>query len=158
MTQNGQIGNEENLAQVRALMETSQQVQLGNQLNVGVPIDFKSPYEGKHYTGTIVFKRPSMMDYMKIGTLKAQYLNENGFVNINMVDQTIKYMSQAMATLKVLTVKAPAWLLNGQGLIDIETIQDPELVFYLFDLYEEWENTFRSPVQDAKGGDSEATE
>lgn len=159
MAENQQVnaGNEEELAKVRALMEKAQQVNLGENLQHGVPIDYESTF-GNAYKGFIEFKRPSMQDYMKMGALKAQFLGANGMVNINLVDNTIKFMAQVMSTLKVVIVKAPHWLLSEKGQIDVESIKEPDVLYHIFDKYEEWENSFRKQPERQPEGDSQASE
>lgn len=150
------IGNEENMAKVRELMEKSKQINLGSQMTGQVHIDYTSQY-GTHYEGIVVFKRPSMQDYMKMGALKAQYLGAYGVVDARLVDTTIKFMAQVMSTLKVVIVKAPEWLIGKSGKIDVESVVEPDLLYHLYEKYEEWEDSFRKPVQDELQGDSETS-
>ncbi len=149
-------GNEENMAKVRELMQQAQTVNLGGQHTEGVPIDYTSEF-GTHYKGTIVFKRPTMQDYMKMGALKAQYLGQGGAVNKYLIDDTIKFMAQVMSTLKVLIVRAPEWLVKD-GKINVEGVQEPDVLYHIYDKYEKWELSFRKPIQRELQGDSQVTE
>lgn len=149
-------GNEENMETVRELMAQAQAVNLGGNHTEGIPVDFTTEF-GTHYTGSVVFKRPTMQDYMKMGALKAQYLGQGGTVNKYLIDDTIKFMAQVMSTLKVVVVRAPAWMIKDKK-ISVEHFQEPEILYHLYDLYEQWEDSFRKPVQDELPGDSQATE
>ena len=149
-------GNEENMAKVRELMNQAQTVNLGGNHTEGIPIDFTTEF-GTHFTGNVEFKRPTMQDYMKMGALKAQFLGQGGAVNKHLIDDTIKFMAQVMSTLKVVIVRAPAWLVKD-GRISVEHIQDPEILYHLYGKYEEWEDSFRKPVQEELQGDSQASE
>lgn len=149
-------GNEENMAKVRELMGHAKAVNLGGNLTEGVPIDYVSEF-GTRFTGTVVFKRPTMQDYMKMGAYKAQFLGQGGAVNVNLIDNTIKFMAQVMSTLKVVIVRAPEWLIKD-GRINVESVEEPDMLYHLFAKYEEWELTFRKPIQDELQGDSQATE
>lgn len=151
------IGNEENMKKVQELMNKANQVNLGDKLTHGVPIDFTSAYNTT-YKGTIVFKRPSMQDYMKMGTLKAQFLGSNGIVNPMLIDDTIRYMAQCMSTLMVVIEQAPSWLLDDKGNIDVSSIKEPDLLYHVYDKYEEWEENFRKPSVEELQGDSQASE
>jgi hypothetical protein len=149
--------NEENMTKVKELMAQAKQVNLGGELKGGVDIDFTSSYkndEGSNvkYQGTILFKRPTIQDYMKMGAVKSEYLRKAGVVNLSLVDPSIKEMAQIIATLSVLTVKCPAWFM------DIEKIEDPALLFHVYDRYEEWERSFRVPDEKEPTGDSEPSE
>lgn len=155
-SQNVKNNNVENMTQVRELMQQAQAVNLGGENTEGIPIDYTTEF-GSHYTGTVVFKRPTMQDYMRMGAYKAQYLGQGGAVNADLIDGTIKFMAQVMSTLRVVIVQAPAWLIEG-GRISVEHIQEPDILYHLYMKYEEWELTFRKPVQSELQGDSQATE
>lgn len=145
-------GNEENMARIRALMEQSQQVNMGSANTKDVLIDFTTEF-GTHYHGTVVFKRPNMQDYMRIGALKAQYIGQNGSVDLNLVDVQIKLIAHVMSTLKVVVAKAPAWMVV-QGRISVEHFQEVDILYHLYAKYEEWENSFRTRVSEELPGDS----
>src|SRR6185312_14581340 len=111
------LGNEENMKTVREAMQAKEQadkVNMGGSLEHGVPVDYKGIY-GTHYEGLIVFKRPTMIDYMQMGSIKAKLLGSFGAVNLDLVDPSVKMMAQAMSTLKVAVTKAPSWLLDNSG-------------------------------------------
>jgi len=145
------IGNEANLAKVRQLMAQNQQVQQGGNMTHGIFIDYVSQ-EGNHYTGTVVVKRPTVMDYMKMGGLKSEYLRQAGVQDANLVDDTVKILAHALATLKVVVVKCPEWLM------DMDNIREIDVLYHVFDKYEEWDYSFRKPVQAEPIGAGEASE
>jgi len=143
--------NAENMEIVKKLMENAEQVRLGSEAQEGIRIDYMSLY-GNKYEGTVVFKRPSMKDYMRMGALKSEYLRLNGVVNINLVDSSIKEMAQVMATLTVLLVKRPEWLMK------LEEVEELDMLFHVFAKYEVWENSFRKPRETEPTGNSGVTE
>lgn len=151
MDNNQKLGNEENMSRVMELMHSAEQVRQGDKLQEGVPINYTSQ-AGKVYTGVVVFKRPSMLDYMQMGGLKSEYLRQAGVVNVNLVDGTIKHMAQVLATIQKLAIKRPEWLLTP------EKIEDPDVLFHVYDKYEEWENSFRTSNKAETTGDSESTD
>lgn len=149
--------NAENMGKVRELMEQAKQVNLGGELTNSVHIQFTTAF-GTEIEGVVEFKRPTMQDYMKIGAFKAQFLGANGVVNMNLVDGTVKFMAHVMATLKVVIVKAPRWLINKNGEIDVESIIEPDILYHIYDEYEKWEYSFRREPKEDLQGDSTATE
>ena len=142
---------EENLAQVRELMTGADQIRLGGELKAGVTIDYVTDF-GTEIKGNVVFKRPTMADYMKIGAAKSEYLRKAGVVDANLVDNTIKFMAHVMATLQIIVVKCPEWLM------DLNTIQEADILYHVFDQYEVWEKSFRKLSAEPIPGDSGATE
>ena len=152
MTQ-GTNGNEENLAKVRAMMAQAQQANLAGDLTEGVPLDYVTVF-GNELKGFVVFKRPTMKDYMKMGALKSEELRKAGVKDINLVDSSIKFMAHVLSTLRVVIAKAPEWLIN------LDAIQEPDILYYVYGKYEEWENSFRKPrgTDEAGDGDSEPTD
>jgi len=150
------IGNEEQMQQVRDLMSKAGQVNLGDKLEKGVEINFESAY-GTKYEGIVVFKRPNMQDYMRMGAIKAQFLGENGMVNPMLIDETIRFMAQAMSTLKVVILRAPEWLLDDKGNIDVESIVEPDVLYHIYYAYEDWEDTFRKGNRAEVPGDSQTS-
>jgi hypothetical protein len=141
------LGNEENMAKVKALMEQAQQVNVGSELQNGVDIDFTSA-DGNVYRGKVVFKRPSVMDYMKMGALKSEIFRLAGVKDLNLVDPTVKFMAHVIATLKTVVVKRPEWML------DIDNMQEPEVLYHVYGKYEVWEDSFRKPDAGESEGDS----
>lgn len=150
-----QVGNEENMAKIRELrnmQEATEEVKLGAEATNTVIIDYVSEY-GNHYKGAIVFKRPSVMEFMKMGGIKSEILRLNGVQDLKLVDAGVKYMAQVMATLKTVAVKRPEWLIN------IDNVKDTDLLFHVYEQYTAWEDSFRTKFDatDAEGG-SEPTE
>lgn len=142
--------NQANMDTVKNLMGQADNVRLGDNYKTGVAIDYTSP-EGNRYEGTVVFKRPSMKDYMSMGALKAEYLRQAGVVDLTLVDNSIKYMAQVMATLRTLVVKCPEWLMN------LENIVESDLLFHIHDKYEEWESSFRKRSEKKPEGTGESS-
>jgi hypothetical protein len=145
------IGNEDNMVAIRAAMEAQEKAQLGGNLKEGVPIDFTS-LEGNHYAGVIVFKKPDMFDFMRMGARKSEILRLAGVRDLTLVDEPIKFMAQVISTLEIVAVKRPEWLLKPSE------IKEPELLYHVFGKYSEWENAFRKDFSRESTDDSETTE
>lgn len=148
------IGNEANMDKVREMMltKTAEELNIGDKATNSVAIDFTSEY-GTRYQGNVVFKRPNVMEFMKMGGIKSEILRQAGVQDVKLVDLGVKYVAQVIATLKTVVVKSPEWLVN------IDAVQDTDLLFYVHDAYEGWEHSFRlttGPGKDA--GDSQTTE
>jgi hypothetical protein len=92
---------------------------------------------GTRYTGTVVFKRPSVMDYMKMGAAKSEILRNSGVRDLTLVDSGVKLMAQIIGTLKTVVVKSPEWLVR------IDDVEDTDLLFHIYGEYQEWERSFR---------------
>jgi hypothetical protein len=144
------IGNEDNMKKVQQLMQQAQQVNLGADLKNAVDVDFTSS-EGNVYQGRIVFKRPTIMDYMRMGGIKSEILRQSGVVDLKLVDPSVQFMAHVISVLKTLIVKSPEWLL------DIDSVQEPELLFHVFSKYEVWDDSFRKPDAGESEGDSATT-
>ncbi|MNN50856.1 hypothetical protein D3C81_1654630 [compost metagenome] len=92
------------------------------------------------------------MDYMKMGGHKSEIYRQAGVKDISLVDSTVKFMAHVLSTLNAVIAKRPEWLVN------LEQIQEPEILYHVFGKYEEWENSFRKPVESPEThGDSETT-
>lgn len=147
-------GNEKNMEKVREMMkqETADAIAQGSKATNTVFIDFTSDY-GNLYQGNVVFKRPGVMDIMKMGAHKSEILRLAGVRDMNMVDQGVKYMAQVIATLKLVVLKSPEWLVR------IETVEETDLLFHVFDKYNEWERSFRKTSAGVSAeGDSKPSE
>lgn len=142
--------NAKNLAKVKDLIDKSEKIRLGGELKEGVAIDFTS-MSGNKYKGTVIFKRPTMQDYMKMGALKSEYFRAVGIVDLSLVDVAIKRIAQVMAVLSTIVVKCPDWML------DLNSIVEPEVLYHVYDKYEEWENSFRKSNNTELTGDSTTT-
>jgi hypothetical protein len=145
------LGNEQNMDMVRNLMEQAQQVNLGGDAKHSVEIDYTTEMKKIHYTGTVVFKRPTMMDYLKIGGAKAELLRKAGVTDMEIIDTSIKALAHIMSTLKIVIVKAPEWL------IDLGKLDEVDLLYYVYGKYEEWEYSFRKQDAEQSKTDSEST-
>lgn len=139
--------NQENMAKVQELMKNASDLRLGGNATAGVPIDYTSLMNTK-FTGTVVFKRPNMLDLMKIGGMKSEILRTAGVKDIKLIDKTVNDMAQVVATLKIVVAKSPEWLL------DIDKVEEPDLLWHVFYKYQDWEDTFRKPSEDKPTTDS----
>lgn len=145
------VGNEENMRKIQEAMTMADQVKLGGNLKSAVAIDYTSE-TGNEYTGDVLFKRPTALDYIKMGAIKSEFLRTAGAVSLILVDESVKYMAQVMATLKVVVVKCPEWLLS------IEKVADIDALYHVYEEYQKWDNSFRKPVQSPDSGDSKASD
>lgn len=146
----------ENMEKVRGLMAKAEEANLGSANRKDVAIDFTSEY-GTHFKGTIVFKRPNMQDYMRMGALKAQELGRYGALDADLVDVSIKIIAQVLSTLQVVVEKAPDWMIHD-GKISVHHFQEPDILYHIYSKYEDWESNFRKPVQSESEGNSTTTE
>lgn len=145
------IGNEENMEKVREAMAARDTVRAGNNAEGVVPIEFTSE-EGNLYRGTVVFKRPSMSDLMRAGGIKSEYLRTAGVRDVRLVDETVKIMAHVMATLSIVLVKRPEWLLN------LEEVQEADVLYHVYGKFEEWQDSFRKPLPKEPAGDSDPSD
>lgn len=118
------------------LKTQAEKVNMGENLRDGADIDFESS-DGNKYVGKVIFKRPNMLDYMRMGALKSEILRNAGVRDLNLVDKSVQFMSHVMATLKVVIVKSPSWL------VDIDKVEEPEVLYHVYAKFEEFEDTFR---------------
>lgn len=135
------LGNEENMEVVRELMEKSSkemndEVNLGDKASNVVAIDYTTS-AGKHYKGKVIFKRPNVMETLKMGGRKSQLLKEAGVTDLRLVDPGIAMLATAQAALEIVVVKCPEWL------IDMDKIEDPEIVYHVYGQFEVWQYSFR---------------
>lgn len=150
------IGNEDKMAEVRKLMEEKKLEALADKVSGGdaediINVDFTSDF-GKRYTGKIQFKRPNVLEVMKIGGRKSEILRQSGVQELTLVDPSVRMMAEAIATLETVVVKCPEWFL------DIQKVNDLDLVFHIFTRYEVWSNSFRVGGTDEPQADSTSTE
>jgi hypothetical protein len=144
-------GNKENMDKVKALMAQAEQVRQGSGLTEVLHIDFTSLC-GKHYKGDVVVHRPDLKDFMKMGGIKSEFLRKAGVVNLSLVDMTVKETAQVMATLTVVVDKCPEWMLS------IEAIDEPDVLFHVYDKYMEWTDSFRAGSAEKSSEDSSTSE
>jgi hypothetical protein len=151
------IGNESNMALVRKAMEEQKVENLAKEVNEGgnaenvITVDFTSA-EGNVYKGKIMFKRPTVLEIMRMGGAKSEILREAGVTEIALVDPSVKLMAHAIATLEMVVVKCPEWFLH------IRELQDLDIIFHVYGLYEVWENSFRIFNLETQEGNSQPTE
>ena len=125
--------------------ELGNKVNSGNRLMHEIYVDYEAPMSGRHYEGYVTFKRPGVMETLKIGSHKATILKLAGITDITMVDNSMHYYATVYAVIQVTVVKAPKWLPKGEELINFD---DFDLLTYLFSQYSEWLDSFRTtPVR-----------
>jgi hypothetical protein len=137
---NAPIGNEEQMAQIKALIdarEKADEVNLGDKAKDIVEIDYTAEETGKNYKGKIVFKRPNVMETLKMGGRKSQILKDAGIVDMELADDGVLMMAQAMSVLEIVVVKCPEWF------IDMEKLEDSDLIFHIYGKYRAWNYSFR---------------
>ncbi len=129
-----------------AAVKAAEQARAGAELKEGEMLDYESQ-EGNHYTGVIVFKKPSMSDIMRMGAIKSEILRESGVRDIRFVDGDISFMATAISTLEVVMYKRPECLLN------LREITEADLLFHVYGLYEVWEAAFRKDFRNTSAND-----
>lgn len=149
---NTPIGNEEQMAQIKALMaskEKADEVNQGDKATNIVEIDYISPETDEHYKGKIIFKRPNVMETMKMGGKKTQILKNAGVIDRDLADPGMMLMAEAIATLEGVVVKCPEWF------IDFQKSEDLDLIFHVYGQYNIWKYSFRLNGRRAQEGDSQ---
>lgn len=145
-----EIGNEDNMAEIRRTMEAHRKAQAGGELKEGEYIDYVSE-EGNEYKGTVVFKKPTMEDFMRMGGIKSEIFRRAGVKDLALVDEAIKFMAHVISTLEIVIFKRPEWLMK------IGEIKESDVLYHVFGRYQEWEESFRKPVPTRASEDSAAT-
>lgn len=137
-----EIRREENLKKIE---ELSKKVALGGKQTKELEIDYEG-FDGNHYKGIIEVKRPTIGDYLKIGTEKAKFIQKQvGYddygnpldVDPKFIDSDIKFLAHMLATFKVVVVKCPSWFLKPEELSDFS------LLDHIYVRYQAWLNSFR---------------
>lgn len=127
------------------------QALLGNKLTTTISVDFTS-MEGNRYVGDITFKKPDVMTMLKAGAIKAQILKEAGITDMTLVDPIVSTMATVIASLDVVLVGSrPDWVK------DIKKVGESELLYHIYDLYMEWQDSFRKTISEEPEGNSGAT-
>lgn len=147
---NKEIGNEEQMAEVRRTMELHKKSQAGAELKEGEYIDYESQ-EGNLYQGTVLFKKPSMQDFMRMGGIKSEILRSAGVKDLSLLDPTIDFMAHVISTLEIVLHKRPEWLLK------IGEVKESDLLYHVYGRYQTWADSFRKPVPTRTTENSETT-
>jgi hypothetical protein len=144
---------DENLSKIR---EMGKSIAAGSS-NLGqLDIDYTG-FDGRHYEGEIIVKRPNMGDYIKMGVEKAKYIQKQIGVDasgraidldVQYIDSTVSFLAHMLATFKVVVKKCPEWFLYP------EEIEDFDFLNYIFTKYEVWLNSFRSGSSEKPQGNS----
>ncbi len=134
-----------------AAVKAAEQARAGAELKEGEALDYESQ-EGNHYTGVIVFKKPSMADIMKMGAIKSEILRESGVRDTRFVDNEILFMAHVISALEVVMYKRPECLLH------LREITEADLLFHVYGLYEVWESSFRKDFRNASANNRAATD
>ena len=138
-------------AEARKLREIGDKIHQGNKLQHLEIVDYTS-MDGNHYEGKILFKKVSVMDAMRIGGIKNNLLKDAGVTDLRLLDPGINVMSTIVSTLDVVMVKRPEWIKNPKEVTDID------LLYHVYDLYEKWQDSFRSPNKTTPEANSTASE
>lgn len=115
---------------------------------------------GNTYQGEVRFKKPNVGDMLKMSGLKtayiqSQFVDEKGTpiqVAPELIDDTLLRFAEVIATLKVVVIACPKWLM------DLEEVEDFDLLFHVFGRYNAWRNSFRTKSKEQPKGTGAATE
>lgn len=163
------VGNEENLKKIQEaraqaeILRAQETVDLINEGGDGVtriPIDFTTERD-KNFKGVIGFKHMTMFDFARAGAEKSRMFIEAGITTPEqrlLVDATVQFLIHVVSNLTVAIVDAPAWLKDKQGNLAIEGNDHMDLIFHIYDKYEEWQNSFRKPSEADGTEDNQASE
>lgn len=155
----------ENMDLVNKLMAEStgkkaQAVEQGHKARISVDIDYTAD-SGKTFTGTLVCRRPTPMDYIRIGAAKSNVLRAFGvrpivdvvngqrIESMAHLDQSITFLITSICTFDVLLVEAPEWFGN------YKEIDDTDLVVHCYDRFDEELASFRRGSQGGPARDRE---
>jgi hypothetical protein len=163
-----------NLELVNSLMaenasKQAQIIQQGNKAPIPVTIDNYEADSGTVYNGTLFFRRPSSMDYIRMGAIKSELLRTFGirpiveyvpvpgggyerYESLAHVDNSVKYLAQALAACDVLlTGTVPEWFQNHRE------IEDTDLIVHVYGRFDEELASFRNGTKRGASPDSEAS-
>ncbi|MBD1372593.1 hypothetical protein IC620_09525 [Hazenella sp. IB182357] len=85
------------------------------------------------WVGNFVFRYPSLMDRMKLGSLKTSLLNGLNLAGIDNEADNIAFMT---ATLTILMESSPDWF-------TLDEIHEYKALERVFDTYATWRESFR---------------
>ncbi|URJ36611.3 hypothetical protein MF625_001030 [Paenibacillus polymyxa] len=140
---------DEQKAAVLAAAEAAQKVRAGGELKEAESLDYTS-LEGKHYTGVLVFKKLNMSDLMRAGAIKSEILREAGVQEIRLVDNTVLFAAHVISVLEVALHKRPECLLR------LKEIKEPDLIYHVYEKYQDWEESFRKDFRNSPEDNSQA--
>lgn len=135
---------QQNMELVNSLMrqaatEKGQTIQQGNKALIPVSIDYEAD-SGKYYEGTLFFRRPSAMDYIRMGAIKSELLRSFGIrpiieyvqtpdggsermESMTHVDASVKFLAHAIATCDVLLASpVPEWFQHHRDMEDADVV------------------------------------
>lgn len=157
-----------NMELVNSLMaqagaKAGQAVQKGNKALIPVPVDYEAD-SGNVYQGTVFFRRPSSMDYLRMGAIKSELLRAfgvrpiiellpNGRPHESMahVDASVMYLARAISACDVLLAEPlPEWMQNHRE------IEDTDLIIQVYSDFDEALTSFRNGAQGAPARDGQA--
>lgn len=154
----------QNMEMVKQMMEQAQAekkadtIRQGNKAHIPVDIDYTAD-SGEEYKGTIIFRRPSSMDYVRIGAIKSDMLRlsgvkpivdpQTGTESMAHVDNGIMFLLTALATNRVLLVESPTWFNK------YEEIFDTDLVIHVYNRFDAELLSFRRQPKNGPTGSGE---
>lgn len=112
----------------------------GNERTVTKEVDLTDV--DKRYIGDFTFKIPSLMERMRIGIAKTALLNGAKESSLDIISQNIAHMA---GTLTVVCTDYPKWF-------DLNEIDDYIVLETVYDIYLDWENSFRTKDKDDDDG------
>jgi len=128
--------------------------QAGNQMMESHKRIYRFSIDKNGFKGEFTIKYQSLMDRMKIGTLRAKYLGDMQ----NKVDIHTDNIAYMCATLETLLIEKPKWF-------NLEILDDYSVLEAVYEEYMNWANSFRradEPSDNAEdsgtGTDEEALE
>lgn len=125
-------------------VELGRQILLGKNKKHVAQIDMSDIHPD--LVGTFVFHYPSLMEQIRIGTIKAQLLDG---VPVESVDTATNVAAFMMATLRVVLDSAPEWF-------NLDTVDDLEVLSRVFNEYAQWRESFRKGTGESNHtGDSQ---
>lgn len=152
-----------NLMAQAAANKGAQDALLGNDAVISVDVAYTAE-SGRHYEGTLFFRRPSSMDYLRMGAIKSELMRANGVrpiievlpngrlhESMAHVDNSIIFLARALSAFDtLLTGTVPAWFQNYRDL------PDTDLLLQVYEQFDVALASFRHGAQGAPAGDGQA--
>ena len=121
-------------------------IQAGNQVMESHKRIYTFSIDKNGYNGEFTIKYQSLIDRMKIGTLRAKYLGDVQ----NKVDIYTDNIAYMCATLETLLISKPKWF-------NLEILDDYSVLEAVYEEYMNWSNSFRRDVEPSDNEEDSGT-
>jgi len=123
------------MANNKETLNLGRQIQMGKGKTLTTQIDLSNLGEGyEKFIGKFTFHYPTLMERMRIGVIKANFLGNTPAGTVDMLTDNIAHMT---ATLSVVVDNAPDWF-------KLDFLEDYDVLESIYDKYFEWYSSFRN--------------